>query len=62
MWADGTTLRKSDGLSYTRDDLAGDGTHPSNRGREKVAQLLLTHFKTDSLSKPWFVGRKFPRQ
>ena len=62
LWADGTTLRKSDGLSYTRDDLAGDGTHPSNRGREKVAQLLLTHFKTDSLSKPWFVGRKFPRQ
>jgi hypothetical protein len=62
LWADGTTMRKSDGLNYTRDDFAADGTHPSNSGREKVAQLLLSHFKTDSLSKPWFVGGKIPGQ
>jgi hypothetical protein len=54
LWADGTKPRKSDGLVYLRDDLAGDGTHPSNAGREKVAQLMLSFYKTDPLAKSWF--------
>jgi hypothetical protein len=54
LWADGTTPRKSDGLTYTRADLAGDGTHPSNQGREKVAKLMLAWFKSDELAKGWF--------
>ena len=41
LWADGTTPRQPDKLSYKREDLAGDGTHPSTSGREKVAKLLL---------------------
>lgn len=55
LWADGTTARKSDGLIYERKDLAGDGTHPSDSGREKVAGMLLKFFKTDANAKTWFV-------
>lgn len=55
LWADGTTPRKLDGLVYHRDDLAGDGTHPSEAGRDKVAKVMLEFFKTDPFAKPWFV-------
>lgn len=55
LWADGTTPRASDKLSYSREDLAGDGTHPSDLGRRKVADQLLQFFKTDELAKRWFV-------
>ncbi len=54
LWGDGTTARKSDGLVWTREDLGGDGTHPSASGREKVARLLLTFLKTDPNAKGWF--------
>lgn len=57
LWADGETPRKGDGLTYERKDLAGDGTHPSDSGRQKVADQLLTFFKTDPLAKTWFVTR-----
>lgn len=55
LWADGTTPRQSDKLVYTREDLAGDGTHPSEIGRDKVAGVMLDFFKTDPLAKSWFV-------
>jgi len=55
LWADGTKGRKTDNLVWQREDLAGDGTHPSRSGRRKVAQLLLEFFKTDPTTKPWFV-------
>jgi hypothetical protein len=54
LWADGVTPRASDKLVYTREDLAQDGTHPSQKGREKVARLILEFFATDELAKPWF--------
>jgi hypothetical protein len=54
LWADGTKPRANDGLAYTRDDLAGDGTHPSPAGREKIAKLMLVFYKTDPLAKSWF--------
>jgi hypothetical protein len=57
LWANGTTPRKADGLFYQREDLAQDGTHPSNGGREKVAKVMLAFFKTDPLAKGWFVGK-----
>jgi hypothetical protein len=48
LWGDGMTPRKSDGLVWTREDLAGDGTHPSpTSGREKVANLLMKFLKGD---------------
>lgn len=55
LWADGMTPRKSDGLIYERKDLAGDGTHPTPSGQMKVANQLLTFFKTNPYAKPWFV-------
>jgi hypothetical protein len=54
LWADGTTPRKADGLTYSREDLAGDGVHPSESGRKKVAKLMLDFYKSDPLAKPWF--------
>jgi hypothetical protein len=56
LWGDGTKPR-SDGLTWTRADLGPDGTHPSDSGRRKVAQLLLTFFKTDPNTRTWFVQR-----
>jgi len=55
LWADGKTPRKADGLTYLPEDLGGDGTHPSNSGREKVAGLLLRFLKSDDTAKKWFV-------
>ena len=55
LWASQTTPRKADGLLYTREDFAADGTHPSKSGQEKVAQQLLSFFKTDVLAKNWFL-------
>lgn len=57
FWGDGITPRHSDKLIWERKDLAGDGTHPSQSGREKVANMLLTFFKTDPLANTWFVKK-----
>lgn len=57
LWANGGTPRKSDGLVWERKDLGGDGTHPSDSGRRKVADLLLTFFKEDALASSWFVKK-----
>jgi len=58
LWADGVTPRKTDKLVWTREDLGGDGTHPSDSGRKKVAHLLHEFFKNDPLAKSWFLGEK----
>jgi hypothetical protein len=55
LWADGIKPRQSDGLVWLREDLGPDGTHPSPSGRQKVAEMLLTFFKTDPTAKQWFV-------
>ena len=57
LWGDGMKPRKSDGLVWKREDLAGDGTHPSQSGRQKVAEMLLKFFKTDVNAKGWFLKR-----
>ena len=54
LWADGLTPRQSDQLVWTRENLADDGTHPSQSGRWKVAEMLLDFFKTDPLAESWF--------
>lgn len=55
LWAEGTKGRQTDSLVWERRDFAGDGVHPSESGRQKVAELLLKFFTTDPLAKPWFV-------
>ncbi len=54
LWADGATPRKSDKLSWDAKDFGQDGTHPSDSGREKVAQQLLGFLKNDPLARDWF--------
>lgn len=54
LWTDGTKGR-ADGFTWTRDDCAADGTHPSDAGRRKVAELLLKFFKSEPTAQPWFV-------
>ena len=58
LWADGVKGRKIDDLIWKREDLAGDGTHPSQSGRQKVAEQLLKFMKTDATAKVWFLGEK----
>ena len=58
LWADGLKGRKSDKLIYERKDLAGDGTHPSPSGRQKVAAQLLKFFKEDPNARGWFLSRE----
>ena len=57
LWADGMTPRTADKLVWERDDLVTDGTHPSNSGRQKVAEQLLTFFKTDANARTWYVKK-----
>ncbi|HTL28745.1 MAG TPA: hypothetical protein VL282_05985, partial [Tepidisphaeraceae bacterium] len=54
LWADGLKPR-ADGLIWKREDFVSDGTHPSDTGRQKVADLLLKFFKNDPTAKVWFV-------
>ena len=54
LWADGL-IPRSDGLIWLCSDFQTDGTHPSTSGRQKVAQMLLNFFKTDSTTMSWFL-------
>ncbi len=53
LWGDGINPR-ADGLVWLREDLAGDGTHPSSSGRRKVAEMLWEFFTTDANAQGWF--------
>ncbi len=55
LWTDGMTARRSDGLTWSCADVrSNDGTHPSDSGSQKVAQLLLEFIRTDSTARTWF--------
>jgi hypothetical protein len=53
LWADGLNPR-SDGLIWQCSDLSADGTHPSDAGRTKVANLLLNFFLNSPHTQRWF--------
>lgn len=55
LWGDGLNARRTDGLVWKREDLAGDGTHPSPSGQRKVAEMLLNFFKSDPNARGWFL-------
>jgi len=57
LWADGLKGRKGDDLVWKHEDFGGDGTHPSETGREKVAALLLKFFKSDPNACLWFLKK-----
>ena len=57
FWGDGIVPRKSDALVWQRQDVLEDGIHPSDSGRRKVADMLLTFFTTDPLAVTWFVKK-----
>ena len=54
LWADGLRPR-TDGLTWSCSDLGPDGTHPSDAGRLKVAEMLLSFLKSDPTARIWFM-------
>lgn len=57
LWAEGSRGRRTDGLVWQRGDFGPDGVHPSDTGRQKVADLLLDFLTSDPLARGWFTGR-----
>lgn len=55
LWIDGLNER-SDGQVWTQEDLTRDCTHPSQQGNQKVAQMMMAFFKTDTTATSWFLG------
>ncbi len=55
LWADGMNPR-SDGLTWARSELSGDGTHPAQSGQEKVGALLLSFLKQEATARSWFLA------
>jgi hypothetical protein len=53
-WANGL-LGRNDGLTYGCQDVTSDGLHPSAGGRNKMAGLLSTFFRSDPTAAPWFL-------
>ena len=55
-WADGVVPR-SDGLTWRCRDFLNDGVHPSEIGMAKIGQMLLSFFRNDPTTKPWFLSQ-----
>jgi hypothetical protein len=58
-WADGI-LPRSDGLTWQCTDFVSDGTHPSDAGRQKVAQLLLDLVHAEPTAASWYLASPAP--
>jgi hypothetical protein len=54
-WANGL-LPRSDGLVWTCQDLRSDGIHPILPGQLRAASILLSFFRTDDTTAPWFLA------
>lgn len=55
LWADGMNPR-ADGLSWVQGDFLPDGLHPGPTAVAKVADALLTFFRTEPMTKCWFLN------
>jgi hypothetical protein len=56
LWGDGMTPRQLDQLVWERNDFGGDGVHPSDSGRDKVARMLLDFCQHDPLAASWYLA------
>jgi hypothetical protein len=56
LWADGTTIRKDNNLSWKCLDYIDDGIHLSSSGLEKSGNLLLNFFQTDPTARIWYLS------
>lgn len=56
LWANGTTPRASDGLTWDAADYEGDFVHPAASGEAKVAALLSGFFTSDATATPWYLA------
>ncbi len=54
LWDNGVVPR-ADGYRSEESDFGADGTHHAGPGTDKMGQLLLQFFKTDTTARPWFV-------
>ncbi|MBK8345092.1 MAG: T9SS type A sorting domain-containing protein [Bacteroidetes bacterium] len=58
LWADGKNPREYDGLTWNCEAefaIDGGGYHLTNEGKDKLANILLNFFRTDTLSESWFM-------
>lgn len=58
LWADGKNPRAYDGLTWNCEAefaIDGGGYHLTNEGKDKLANILLDFFRTDTLSESWFM-------
>ena len=58
LWADGKNPRELDGLTWNCEAefaIDGGGYHLTNEGKDKLANILLNFFRTDTLSESWFM-------
>lgn len=61
LWTSGMSAR-SDGLTWSRNDVESDGTHPSQSGEQKVGALLLSFLKQEPTARPWFLATPSTRR
>ena len=54
LWSDGGKGRQADELRFVRADYRDDGTHPSDSGRQKIAEQLEKFFTTEPTAKMWY--------
>lgn len=53
-WANGLNASQN-GTTWSCQDLQHDGTHPDNPGRARATSSILTFFRTDDTTAPWFL-------
>jgi PKD repeat protein len=54
LWA--TSTPRSDGFTWDQSDVISDDIHPSASGIAKVGNEMISFFKTDATTTPWFLA------
>lgn len=56
FWTQGEKPR-ADGYTFTKDLISGDGVHPTEAGKLRVANDILNFWKKDDVSQLWFLDK-----